>query len=66
MGSLEQVFKRQKPLDLDIALSSELINFKVQGNIAEPLQGEGIDLKVQGNISQLRDIKMIKYFFVIK
>ena len=53
--SVAQVLQQQIPISAKIALSSENLNIKVQGTIAEPLEGRGLDLKVQADIQQLKD-----------
>ena len=55
-NSLTQVFEDQDPLTVKLELSSTLVNAKLQGTIAEPLNGRGLDLIIQGDISEVRDI----------
>ena len=54
--SVVQVLKKQEPANLDVSLSSELINFRVQGVIAEPIEGRGLDISVEANSPQIREL----------
>ena len=54
--SVAQLLKHQDPLTVQMTLSSELINIKIQGTIDEPFEGGGLDLQIQTDIPQLKNI----------
>ena len=53
---LAQLVERRGPHALQLELSSAPVNARLQGTIADPVNGHGLDLRVQFDIPQVGDI----------
>ena len=54
--SIARLVEQQAPLPLQLEFTSEHINARLQGSIADPVNGRGLDLQIQTDISQFRDL----------
>ncbi|MCP4288495.1 MAG: AsmA family protein [Gammaproteobacteria bacterium] len=55
-ASLTQLVEQHQPHPVQLELNSAHINARLQGTIADPLNGRGLDLQIQADIPRVTDI----------